>query len=255
MAIPIHVVPLVPTDSFSPLITITTTKNGTSSESASLTVNSVVNPNLQSSFSSLSFGPLNASFSSGSWCNDFIRTARSESLKRFEPFYGSVSLGGSASLNSLFGERDSSSNEGGRAWRRVEASQHLGVLASMAVPAVAIAVPGGGKGGGLMDKPVIDKPTPGRESEFDVKRKKKISPPYRVLLHNDNFNRREYVVQVLMKVIPAMTVDQAVNIMQEAHINGMACVITCAQEEAEEFCQSLRTNGLVASIEPADSGS
>ena len=34
------------------------------------------------------------------------------------------------------------------------------------------------------------------------------------MLHNDNFNRREYVVQVLMKVIPGMTVDDAVNVMQ-----------------------------------------
>jgi len=37
---------------------------------------------------------------------------------------------------------------------------------------------------------------------------------YRVMLHNDNYNRREYVVQVLMKTIPGMTVDDAVNIMQ-----------------------------------------
>ncbi len=37
---------------------------------------------------------------------------------------------------------------------------------------------------------------------------------YRVMLHNDSYNRREYVVQVLMKTIPGMTVDDAVNIMQ-----------------------------------------
>ena len=37
---------------------------------------------------------------------------------------------------------------------------------------------------------------------------------YRVMLHNDNFNRREYVVQVLLKIIPGMTVDDAVNVMQ-----------------------------------------
>ena len=37
---------------------------------------------------------------------------------------------------------------------------------------------------------------------------------YRVMLHNDNYNRREYVVQVLLKVIPGMTVDDAVNVMQ-----------------------------------------
>jgi hypothetical protein len=36
---------------------------------------------------------------------------------------------------------------------------------------------------------------------------------YRVMLHNDNFNRREYVVQVLLKIIAGLTVDDAVNVM------------------------------------------
>ena len=81
-----------------------------------------------------------------------------------------------------------------------------------------------------------------------------MSPPFRVVLHNDNENRREYVVQVLMKVIPGMTVDNAVNIMQEAHMNGMAVVIVCSQPEAEEHCTALRGNGLRSSIEPASGG-
>ncbi|MFS7909526.1 putative ribosomal protein L7/L12/adaptor protein ClpS [Helianthus anomalus] len=39
--------------------------------------------------------------------------------------------------------------------------------------------------------------------------------------------KREYVVQVLMKVIPGITVDNVVNTMQEAHINGLYVVIVC----------------------------
>lgn len=81
-----------------------------------------------------------------------------------------------------------------------------------------------------------------------------MAPPYRVMLHNDNYNKREYVVQVLMKVIPGMTVDNAVNIMQEAHYNGLAVVIICAQVDAEEHCMQLRGNGLLSSIEPASGG-
>ncbi|KEH27072.1 ATP-dependent Clp protease adapter protein CLPS1, chloroplastic [Medicago truncatula] len=112
-----------------------------------------------------------------------------------------------------------------------------------------------GKGGGLLEKPpTIEKTTPGRESEFDLRKSKKTSPPYRVMLHNDNYNKREYVVQVLMKVIPGMTVDIAVNVMQEAHINGLAVVIICAQVDAEDHCMQLRGNGLLSSIEPADGG-
>ena len=90
---------------------------------------------------------------------------------------------------------------------------------------------------------------------YDLLRKsRKIAPPYRVILHNDNFNKREYVVQVLMKVIPGMTLDNAVNIMQEAHYNGLAVVIICAQADAEEHCMQLRGNGLLSSIEPASGG-
>ncbi|KAL6175338.1 hypothetical protein ACLB2K_051979 [Fragaria x ananassa] len=111
-----------------------------------------------------------------------------------------------------------------------------------------------GKGGGLLEKPTIEKTTPGRDSEFDLRKSKKMSPPYRVMLHNDNFNKREYVVQVLMKVIPGMTVDIAVNVMQEAHHNGLAVVIVCAQVDAEDHCMQLRGNGLLSSVEPAGDG-
>ncbi|XP_073126668.1 ATP-dependent Clp protease adapter protein CLPS1, chloroplastic isoform X1 [Henckelia pumila] len=120
---------------------------------------------------------------------------------------------------------------------------------SMAMP-----IAGLGKGGGVLDKPVIEKTTPGRESEFDLRKSRKMSPPFRVMLHNDNYNKREYVVQVLMKVIPGMTLDNAVNIMQEAHYNGLAMVIVCGQADAEEHCTQLRGNGLLSSIEPASGG-
>nr|AFK41715.1 unknown [Lotus japonicus] len=119
---------------------------------------------------------------------------------------------------------------------------------------MTVAATGAGKGGGLLERPTIETTSPGRESEFDLRKLRKTSPPYGVLLHNDNYNKREYVGQVLMKVIPGMTVDNAVNIMQEAHINGMAVVIICAQVDAEDHCMQLRGNGLLSSIEPADGG-
>ncbi|GKV43933.1 hypothetical protein SLEP1_g51168 [Rubroshorea leprosula] len=111
-----------------------------------------------------------------------------------------------------------------------------------------------GKGAGVLDRPVIERTTPGRESEFDLRKKKKTTPPFRVILHNDNHNKREYVVQVLMKVIPGMTLDNAVNIMQEAHYNGLSVVIICSQADAEEHCMQLRGNGLLSSIEPESGG-
>ncbi|KAM1102435.1 hypothetical protein ACFX2I_011071 [Malus domestica] len=128
-----------------------------------------------------------------------------------------------------------------------------GACTNLSIPvAVSTAVPG--KGGGLLERPVREKAAPARDSEFDLRKSRKTAPPYRVILHNDNFNKREYVVQVLMKVIPGMTLDNAVNIMQEAHHNGLSVVIICAQADAEEHCMQLRHNGLLSSIEPAGDG-
>ncbi len=79
---------------------------------------------------------------------------------------------------------------------------------------------------------------------------RKLAPRYRVLLHNDDFNPMEHVVQALMKTVPSLTQPQAVNIMMEAHTNGIALVITCALEHAEFYCESLKLNGLTSTIEP-----
>ena len=79
---------------------------------------------------------------------------------------------------------------------------------------------------------------------------RKIAPRYRVLLHNDDFNSMEYVVQTLMTTVPSLTQPQAVDIMMEAHTNGTALVITCAQEHAEFYCETLKSHGLMSTIEP-----
>lgn len=79
---------------------------------------------------------------------------------------------------------------------------------------------------------------------------RKLAPMYRVLLHNDDYNSMEYVVQVLMTTVPGVTQPQAVSIMMEAHTNGMALVITCAQEHAEFYCETLKNHGLTSTIEP-----
>lgn len=79
---------------------------------------------------------------------------------------------------------------------------------------------------------------------------RKPAPRYRVLLHNDDFNTMEHVVQVLIQTIAGMTQPQAVSIMMEAHTNGLALVITCAQEHAEFYCETLMNHGLSSTIEP-----
>ncbi|MEQ8385471.1 MAG: ATP-dependent Clp protease adapter ClpS [Coleofasciculus sp. A1-SPW-01] len=79
---------------------------------------------------------------------------------------------------------------------------------------------------------------------------RKPAPRYRVLLHNDDFNPMEYVVQALIQTVPSLTQPQAVNIMMEAHNSGIALVITCALEHAEFYCETLKNHGLTSTIEP-----
>jgi ATP-dependent Clp protease adaptor protein ClpS len=57
-----------------------------------------------------------------------------------------------------------------------------------------------------------------------------------------------------MKVIPGMTVDITMNVMQEAHVNGPPVVIICPQSDAEEHCLQLQRISLLSSIEPTMGG-
>lgn len=104
-------------------------------------------------------------------------------------------------------------------------------------------------GSGVADKPAL---APGLDFKKDTRKKR--PPQYKVLLHNDNVNRREYVVQVLLKVVDGMTVDDAVNVMNEAHMEGVGLVVISPQEEAEKYCEGLRGHGLTSTVEPAGSG-
>lgn len=79
---------------------------------------------------------------------------------------------------------------------------------------------------------------------------RKLAPRYKVLLHNDDFNSMEFVVEVLMQNIAGMTQPQAVNVMMETHNSGVGLVITCALEHAEFYCETLCNNGLTSTIEP-----
>ena len=75
-------------------------------------------------------------------------------------------------------------------------------------------------------------------------------PPYKVILHNDDYTPMEHVVAVLRKVIPRMGLKRAVSIMLEAHTKGKAVVTKCHKELAELYQEGLKAEGLIATIEP-----
>lgn len=49
------------------------------------------------------------------------------------------------------------------------------------------------------------------------------------MLHNDNYNRREYVVKILLKTVEGLTVDDAVNVMQVGDSRGQHVAQQVAQ--------------------------
>ncbi|MEM1240286.1 MAG: ATP-dependent Clp protease adapter ClpS [Cyanobacteria bacterium P01_H01_bin.26] len=83
-----------------------------------------------------------------------------------------------------------------------------------------------------------------------ISNKRQHAPRYRVLLHNDDFNSMEYVVDALVKTVPSLSVPQAVDIMMQAHNAGVGLVIVCELEHAEFYSEMLKSKGLTSTIEP-----
>ena len=79
----------------------------------------------------------------------------------------------------------------------------------------------------------------------------RVLPPYRVLLHNDDYNAMDHVVRALVESVPSLSLRKAGRIMLEAHLRGVALVIVCLKEQAEFYCERLASFGLTATMEPA----
>jgi ATP-dependent Clp protease adaptor protein ClpS len=76
-------------------------------------------------------------------------------------------------------------------------------------------------------------------------------PRYKVLLHNDDVNSMDHVVEALMRVF---RFERAVceGIMQEAHRNGVALCTIEPLEQAELHRDQLISFSLIATIEKED---
>ena len=79
---------------------------------------------------------------------------------------------------------------------------------------------------------------------------RKLSPRYKVLLHNDPVNSMDFVVSALRQVVPQLSEQDAISIMLEAHNSGIGLVIVCDIEPAEFYSEALKAKGLISTIEP-----
>jgi ATP-dependent Clp protease adaptor protein ClpS len=76
-------------------------------------------------------------------------------------------------------------------------------------------------------------------------------PNYKIIVLNDDFNTFEHVAKCLMTYIPKMTPEQAVELTNQVHFEGLAIVWVGPQEQAELYHEQLLRAGLtMAPLEP-----
>lgn len=80
-----------------------------------------------------------------------------------------------------------------------------------------------------------------------VERQHKQPDMYRLYIYDDPFNKRERVVDVLLKTCQGLSFSRAYSAMQEAHENGRGLVLVIAQEIAEHYCSCINTGWFLLS--------
>jgi ATP-dependent Clp protease adapter protein ClpS len=76
-------------------------------------------------------------------------------------------------------------------------------------------------------------------------------PPWKVLLHNDDKNDVEFVVETIVALTPLNEHDASKRTL-EAHHTGVALLLTTHKERAELYKEQFQSKGLTVSIEPAE---
>ncbi len=88
------------------------------------------------------------------------------------------------------------------------------------------------------------------EAEDLTRLRSELLPPYKVILHNDDYNEMTYVVFALLHAINSLSQAEAEHIMLTAHLTGSAIATVCPKEMAEFYQERLLSYGLTATIEP-----
>jgi ATP-dependent Clp protease adaptor protein ClpS len=76
-----------------------------------------------------------------------------------------------------------------------------------------------------------------------------VLPPWRVVLHNDDHNDMDHVVESIMRVV-RLNRPSATRCMVEAHRKGCCQVVATHREKAEFLAEQLRSYRLTVTIEP-----
>ena len=105
---------------------------------------------------------------------------------------------------------------------------------------------------GESDKSGTATAKPKRASKTQPKHKPpQMLPPWKVLLHNDDKNSREFVVDAILELTPLKKQDAELR-MDEADKTGVALLLTTHKERAELYKDQFESKGLTVTIEPAE---
>lgn len=88
-------------------------------------------------------------------------------------------------------------------------------------------------------------------TDEDILQLLKLLPRYRVLLYNDDVHDMDYVVQALLRTVPSLNEQEAIQVMLHAQLIGVGQVAVCPKELAEHYRERLEAYGLTSTIEPA----
>jgi ATP-dependent Clp protease adaptor protein ClpS len=79
----------------------------------------------------------------------------------------------------------------------------------------------------------------------------KMLPPWRVLLHNDDVNTHQHVVQTIVE-LTHLNEQAAKTRMEEADKTGVALLLVTHKERAELYKDQFTSKSLTVTIEPAE---
>ena len=104
--------------------------------------------------------------------------------------------------------------------------------------------PESGKGGAATKTKRAPKKSPAKKPPQPL-------PPWKVLLHNDDKNDFDFVIDTIVSLTPLNEQDASKRTL-EAHQTGVALLLTTHKERAELYQEQFKSKGLVVTVEPAE---
>lgn len=92
--------------------------------------------------------------------------------------------------------------------------------------------------------------SPIRERDFDPELLRRLLPPFRVVVLNNDRNTFDEVILILVRAVPGMTREAAEGHAHEIHVTGSSVPYTGPRERAEAVAGVIRTIGIEVRVEP-----